>query len=493
MPEEIQTSDVLETPAEPVQTETPAPEVNVETPVNPDEKWENVTFAATTEDEPPGEPAKAQTDPATEEDPKSDGEATPATETADGEQPDVEGDDDDELPTAEELIASGGAPRLTRKQLNKVRNEIVEPFRNPDVPITDVRQALSAFAPQRMHELELAIVNASAENYPDAWAEAITGIEGITVERIKELAANPPAQTAPTSEPSEDVEQMLTKYYGDKWKDSANDAELDEADRPIAALLRHIATHNADSRQRDSEWEVKAKNLEEQLNTLTPQVEDFKKAQEADFTRYEQTVYDKKVNEYRSAVEGRVMPATFADAGLDVSENDTDTVKAVKEMVKGLFTPAYEGTTSQFDLFLSNAYSGREALGKAIQRVDKLIDQAATLEATAEKKAKTPEKAKELLDAAAQLWAQANDDRDALTVMHKQAAKEFVKAQSVPMSLLEENAQLRRQLGLNGKRVEVTGSASAPGKTLAERLKEVEGDKWESGVAWEHTTAQMAR
>jgi hypothetical protein len=62
--------------------------------------------------------------------------------------------------------------------------------------------------------------------------------------------------------------------------------------------------------------------------------------------------------------------------------------------------------------------------------------------------------------------------------MHKKAAAEFLKTLNAPMALLEENAQLQRQLGLNAGRIEITGSASAPGKTLREEVREKGDDKW---------------
>jgi hypothetical protein len=451
MPEEI--AEV--TPPAESATDTPT-DVSEATPAEPVDKWD-VDFSAKEE------VAEVET-------PVTEPEQTPVIEEAKAEEPNAPEDE----PTPEEIEAAQGGPvRLGRAQLREVESKVITPLRDPSIPIADVRQAIAQFQPERMRELEQTIVDESVERYPDKWLEAVTGIEGLTVDKVKNWHENPQAEK-PTTESSDDLGSYLSEFYGDNWKDPAYHAQMDKEDARLANIA--IRLDQMKGQEQNPEWKVEKEKLEAKLNDLQPKVDAFLSQQETEYKNFEQSTYETIRDEYVKEVEGRVVPKILTEAGLDVSENDTANVKAVKEMVRGAFTS--EDGASQFDLYLGSKYPGRESLGKTIQGIDRELTLAAQKQALAEKKAAPGDKQRLLSEAQAHR-AEAKSQQDAVTVMHKKAAAEFLKTLEAPMALLEENAQLQRQLGLNGSRVEITGSASAPGKSLNETIREKGEGKWD--------------
>lgn len=457
--------------------------VEVETPeLSGDERWEAIDLSAklTPEVEEAEEATETEDKPeATDDDDRdeTEDELSPSAPLPDEE---AEASDiEDEEPDLADVTASEGKPtQLSRRKLREVEKNVINPFRDPETPINEVLHAFEQFHPTRTHELRQAIVNESARQSPNEWVQALTGIPEITVEKVKELVEResqlPQVETA---NDTETIKEYLTTYYGDSWQDPANDEALLVDDRKfIAAFRRQVELENT-TKEKDSVWQQKFDSVQKELESLKPQIESFEQARQAEEARIVDTTYQNSVNEYRSKIEQKSLPKLFTDLNLTPNEADTDSVKEVKDFIKARFNPVY-GEASDFDLYMTNEFSARETVGKIIHRVDNLLRNAAVAEAKAKSSASQADAARHASDASA-LKNQALMEQDAMTVLARKAAQEFLSSSHVApvMKVLEENADLQRRLNANG-RVETIGSAALPnGNGWRDDLKESE-DKW---------------
>lgn len=471
MPEEL-VSDVSDASTD-VSSEAPSSATDEEsTPVqSADDKWNAIDFSAKEENE--VEPVPAES--AVEEEGAAAEVVDESTETV----------EEDELPELSAVESSDGVPLpLSRKIFREVEAKTLTRLRNPDAPVADVIQGFSEFHPQRWAEVEKTIgvefVHKSAEDFPNEWLQAITGIEGLTVDQVKELVARPDVQTSAEVEPIDEIETYLTEFYGEDWKDPQKDHLLSADDVNAAKLARQLRILQDNNTANDSKQQTKIDALQKSLDEIMPQIEAVQTEQKLELERLEHQYYTTGVNDYRRAIEQRIMPKVFTEAGLDANENDSDAVKAVKDEIKSAFTSKYdENGGAEFDLYLSYQFPKREMLGKVVQRVDALLANEGKLKAQADKKASSPDDAARLRKEAASIRQQADTEQATLAVLHLEAARDFVKSKSALMAVLDENAQLQRQLGMNGRRVEIVGSASANGQTFVESLKDKTTDeKW---------------
>lgn len=429
------------------QTEAPVAETVVETPT------ESAPEAPSTSEDVWSTPfeftAEEETEAPTEgQEPEA--EITPVAPETD-ETAEVVEEEDEAEPIQLEASADKPAP-LSRRKLREVEDKVLIPFRDPDADVLDAYAGLHEINPARAEALAQALIQESIEQYPDHWAQVLTGIDGVTVESLKQKYSNvEPTQV--TDGLQSEAEKQLTEFYGDSWRDPANDHEILDEHLPFVKAFREQTGKES---QALSEKELEIQKLQEELNSLRPEVESIKTAQQAEFELRVTQAKDAAVSEYQAQIEKRSLPHLFEQAGLKVSESDTDAVKGVKEYIQGQFK-SQEGFMSPFEQFAVTQFSKRDDLGKIIARVDKYLDEATK----AEVKAKTTKDANEVrrLEGIAQARRQdAKAEQDRLTVLHKAASQEFVKTIPV-MGILEELADANRRLALRGEIVGTTAAA----------------------------------
>lgn len=432
---------------------------------NADEYWDAFdlqSYIADSDDEESTEPDDAEaTEDVTEE------AAFPSDDEvvdADVEQPDAVEEPEEEYREEDLLDLDLDRPApLSRRKAEKVVKGIIEPLRDPNTPISDVLTALAEFHPTRTQQLAETIVTESVNTYPDEWLRTITGLD-VTVAQVKEWAASggrEPSNPAPAVSDSSDLTSTIAEFdeiYGSEWRDPANDGMLLDSDLAVARALRSQLGQN-------DAYIALQKELEQtkaQLNDLKPQIDHIKTAQEAEYEQLVMTTFSDEVEQYREKVEKNSIPKVLDAKGLAPRDADSDEVKAVKQLLASRFQPI-EGYGSDFDIFLSKQFSGRESMGKAMNRVSNYLSEAAKIEVEA-KRAGNPSTAQILKTKAAGLKEQALMEQDALTVWTRKAASEFLETSHVKpiLQLLEQNADLQRRLQSSG-RPEIVGQTAASG------------------------------
>lgn len=374
-----------------------------------------------------------------------------------------------EEPEEELQVEEIPTKKFSRTRLRQIEKEVLIPLTDPDVDVKDAFEALRNLAPQRTQEILASAVRESATAYPDDWLQVITGIEGITVDGIKEKFSD--VEQAKSEPQFADAEQRLTELYGEDWRDPNNDGEMLDEDKFLAQILRTI-----DGQKGVKDQEIEA--LRKQLDELQPKIDEVTTAQEAEFQARFQETFNNSVNEFRGKVEKSALPKLFEETGLNDSADDTDSVKALKASIRQSFEPEYD-LESAFDRFLMHGYEQKEMVGKVIGRVGKYLEQAAQAEVLAMKDKKNADRYKA---EARSLRQQADDERDALTVLTRKAAKSFLESpyNAARMKVLEENADLQRRLSQVTGRKEVVGqtvpSMSDPWR---DKIKE---DPWNTDV-----------
>lgn len=452
---------VVAQPDAEVVTETPAVETAVEVveqPQTSDDLWASVDLSFET-------PTPDETDNSGQDD------QTPETVVEPPQSEEVEDEPEAETPSADEgseTIAESPY-KLNRKDLRKAEAQLITPFRDPETPIEDVLKSMYEFNPIRTRELTEAVAKDLVSAYPDDVLQAVTGIEGITVEQVKQAVSGQPTATVPDIENSDYQAAIdtLTEIYGDNWRDPANDAELIGDDALYVPALRD-ALKKQDTTEKDAEIQA----LKTQLEELKPTVESIKTEQQASFERQMNDAYKTAAVEYRGRIEGKVIPQLLQEAGMVVSEADTAEVKGVKELVNGAFQSVNE-YASDFDLFASHDFSGKDQLLKVVSRVDKFLNDASKAQAEASRATKDAVRQRYSAEAES-LRQQAMMEEDTLAVLTQKAAKEFLASPRLApvVKLLERNADLERLVNQSAVRPELLGSAtSAGGESWADRVK----------------------
>jgi hypothetical protein len=445
-------TETTETVTEQVSESTEA----VDTPVQGD-PWESpLTFPeAKTEDE---EKVVEETDTpeVVEAEEKTETEETQETV----EEPPDETDDPEAV-----FDASKPAP-LSRRKLRDVEEKVITPFRDPDASVGDVWNGLRELNPERADQLAQMLINQSAETHADKWIEALTGIEGATVESVKQKFSGEPT----TTDTFQSVAERLNELYGDAWKDPSQDDDLLEDDRIVAKALRdHLNSGEKVTTEKDSE----IAKLKDELAKLQPEIETIKTQQEAEFERFVVETKEKAQNEYQEAVLNRVVPKLLDEHGLKITDDDVPVVKKAKEELADRFKQ-HDGDMSEFEYFALKRFSGKDDLIKKIGRVEKYFDLAAKAEAAAKRDVK---KRDEYLASAEAYRADAKQEQDSFVVLSKKAGKEFLEKSST-MELLEQVAHLQTQLSQANFRPEIVGQAAIAGATsIREKILQSD-DPW---------------
>jgi hypothetical protein len=387
------------------------------------------------------------------------------TETAET----VETEEEAEEVDPEVLEASPDRPSpLSRRKLREVEEKFITPLRDPDSPIETVWDGLRDINPQRANDLAQMLINESANKYADQWVEALTGIEGATVESVKQKFSGEPTQP----DTFQTVAERLNEFYGDAWKDPAQDEALLDEDRVVAQALReYLSKGQTVSDEKDTE----ITKLKEKLESLLPEIENIKTQQEADFERYVVETKQKSQNEYQEAVMSRVVPKLIEEHGLKVSEQDAPIVKKAKEELSEKFKQ-HDGDMSDFEYFALRRFTGKDDLVKKIGRVEKYFDLAAKAEAGAKRERDT-NKRDELLRTAEAYRADAKQEQDSFVVLSRKAGKEFLEKNST-MELLEQVAHLQTQLSQANFRPEIVGQAAVAGATSVIDKIKASDDPW---------------
>lgn len=482
------------------QDATPTTEESTTTDVvDADSVWDSpLEFPATATDEDGTSNTEADK-------PAEKGEATDKTsETTDTEaETDAETDADepesDETDTETEVSetdavqdADKPAPLSRRKREAAVKS-IIEPFRDENVPTSQVFDALYELNPTRAQALAAEIAETSAKAYPDLWLSTILG-EEVTVESVKErlqgvqtgeaAEATASANSIPngilsdTSQAAADYKEVvnhLTDLYGEDWKDPNKDDELFTEDRLYVDMVRkHLAGQNV-SAEKQSEKDAEIARLKQELDSLKPEIENIKTAQQQEVELKIEEAYTNAAREYQSNLEHRSLDKFFEQAGLKESPDDSDAVKQAKAFVRSRFDRERSG---DFDNFVVTKFGEREALMKMVERVDKNLKIAADAEVRASKTANKTE-ADKLRTAANAAREDAKREQDRLTVLHRKASQEFLKAElGFVNDLLEQIADRDRRLAQQG-RTEVIG-ASTPGDPNGWKAKiQSADDPWE--------------
>jgi hypothetical protein len=409
--------------------------------------WESpLTFPteASTEDEEPvaGETATPEVNESAEE---NQTEETPEPVAEPENEPEEE---------PESLDASKPTP-LSRRKLREVEEKFITPLRDPDAAIETVWQGLRELNPQRADDLAQLLINDSASKHADKWIEALTGIEGATVESVKQKFSGEPTQP----DTFQSLVTHLDGLYGDTWKDASQDESLLDEDRLVVQALRdHLQKGQTVTTEKDAE----IAKLRDQLDKLQPEIETIKTQQEAEYERHVTETKERSQTEYQEQVMSRVVPKLLEDNGLNVSEQDTPTVRAAKEEMAEKFKQI-DGDMSDFEYFLIKRFSQKEDLGKKMSRVGKYLDLAAKAEASA-KRERDANRRSELVRTAEAYRSDAKEEQDSFVVLSQNAGKEFLGKTNL-MKLIEENAQLRTQNSKANFRPEIVGQAAVAGAT----------------------------
>lgn len=429
MPEENTQEAPVEAPVE--NTETIDAAAPVEDPVTADSLWSSET-------------------PVIEEEAKPDEGIPPA-----------------EAPAAsEEIPAQGGTPaeeveeaydfKLNRKELREIDKDFLSPFRNPDIPITQAYEALASRWPKRAEALAQEILDTSIAKHPDQWMSALLGTE-ITVDKVKERLNSEP-QPSTIATPNEGIArsiQVLTDEYGESWRDPANDENIaDPSERAaIQGFRTQLATIEASEAGKSA--------LQEELTGLRSRFETIEKTQEVEFQNKITATHQTFSSEYREKIESGGLQKLLTDKSLVVSENDTPEVKGVKELVQSQFKP-YHDMASNFDIFVMKEFTDRESFAKIIKRTDANLAEAAASSLKAQRAENDADRQRFEREVTA-YKAEADREQDSLQVFYHKAASEFLETTNAPiMKLLEQNANLMRQLAANGERMEIVGGGVAP-------------------------------
>jgi hypothetical protein len=373
-----------------------------------------------------------------------------ATDSPESNKTDDSDDADDPIEARLENHDPNKPVKLSRRQSARLVENIIEPFRDENTPIEDVFKSLAEFQPVRTQQLAETLVHNSLQADPDGWLKAITGLD-LTVAQVKAFAEgggqplntaetiDNPKPTQATGYPAE-IEagvNALTEMYGDKWRDPASDADIPEFDLPLVKALRAAVT-------REDAHNAELGKVRADLEALKPQVEQIAQAKETEFQTRETEVFQTDATQFRDTVEAKAFGKAFEMLNLKDAENDPDDLKLAKNLIRKQFESPH-GNATTFDTFLSNDFSGKEQVGKAIQRVGAYLKQAAAAEANA---LRSPAKAETLKANAAALRAQANAEQDALIVWTQRAAQEFVNNEyGAVLRLIERNAELERSRG----------------------------------------------
>ena len=440
MPENTETevTEITETVAE----DTSTPVESTDTPEQGD-PWESPLTFPDTED---AEPVVEETDTP---------EVNESVENIEGETEQVaEAEEAEDEPEVLDAQADKPAP-LSRRKLREVEEKFITPLRDPDAPIETVWNGLRELNPQRANDLAQMLINDSASKYADQWVESLTGIEGATVESIKQKFSG----EQPQPDTFQTVAEHLDNLYGETWRDASQDDSLLDEDRIVAQALRdHLSKGQNVSDEKDSE----INKLKEQLDKLQPEIENIKTQQEAEFERFVVEAKQKSEAEFHESVMSRVVPKLIDEHGLKVSEQDAPIVKKAKEEMAERFTPQ-DGDMSDFEYFAVKRFSGKDDLVKKINRVEKYFDLAAKAEAAA-KKERNAATRDEYLKSAEAYRADAKQEQDSFVVLSRKAGKEFLEKSST-MELLEQVAHLQTQLSQANFRPEIVGQAAVAGAT----------------------------
>jgi hypothetical protein len=354
------------------------------------------------------------------------------------------------------------------RALEKLETGVLTPFRDPNVPIADAFANLQQWMPTRADELAQEAATVSVAAHPNEWLSAILGSE-TTVESVKAAlegkgaTAYSPQQLpnevesfADTKEAQDLIEYFNTDYPELDWRDPANDSQIADIDLPA---LRAFRTQVALSEKQNA----RIKEMQSMIDGMKPEVDSIKEQQQVNFEKSIQADYQSLITTYRSSIEQEAFTAAFKAEKIDISPNDDEITKELKTVIQSQFSPYADGIPSRLDDFISHKFSDKDKLALVIQRVDKYHSQAAKLKAEA-KVEKDKSKAAEKQAKANSLLSHADEEKAVLTVLAKQASKEFIQKENAPMKkALEEIQRLRQQLGSN-LRTEVVGESSAQGK-----------------------------
>jgi hypothetical protein len=351
------------------------------------------------------------------------------------------------------------------RSLEKLEKNLLTPFRDPNIPIGEAFKKLSEWMPTRADELAHEAATSNIAKYPNEWLSAILGSE-TTVESVKKaLEGNADGvkytQTLPdevkgfadTPEAKEIIEELDAMYSDFDWRDPNNDEQILKDDLAQVKMFRsQIALDNARI--------AEIASLKAEVAGMKPQVDSIVEGQQAEFQRQIETEYQTSVKTYQTGIETEAFKSVFKSENLDISNDDDEITKDLKTVMQSQFKPYADGVPSRLDDFVSHKFSDREKLALVIQRVDKYHIQAAKLNAEA-KAEKDKSKSAEKTTQATALMEHANSEKAVLTVLAKQAGKEFIQKENAPMKrALEEIQRLRKQLGGN-LRTEIVGESSA--------------------------------
>jgi hypothetical protein len=461
-------SEITEPTAEvqevPVEVEAPVVESQ---PQTIDEKWDNLDIFANLKDSEESGRADDEVESPSNPFPSEESKETePAVE--------VEVESIPEPEEAEESQPEGALSRLSRKELRVIENKIIQPFRDPEAPIESVYQELVNLNPNRAEQVAQYIVNESLNAHPDAWLQAVTGIEGLTVAQVKErlegnveTAQPAPINTVSPDEPLSQAVKSLNEFYGEAWKDSANDSEILEEHKPFVQAIRA---------QLNSQQTVDAEKeaLRKEIASLKPQVDEIKSAQESEYEQKVESAYQESYNNYHNNVMGAALKSVLPELGLTPQDGDTADVKAFKELIAKACQTSPE-KMSRFEQWILEEYQDKPVIAKVVGRVDTYLKDAAKAETQA-KRTKDKNESAGLEKKAASLRNEASREQDSLQVLTQKALKNFLSQgeQSLYMKALEENANLKRQIAQISGRPEIVGQTAVAANTVTwqDKVKE---------------------
>lgn len=400
----------------------------------------------------------------------------------------TESDDTDTEPEVSETDAVQDADKpapLSRRKREAAVKSIIEPFRDEKVPPQQVFDALYELNPTRAQALAAEIAESSAQAYPDLWLSTILG-EEVTVEDVKQrlqavqsgeaatgiTSANSTTQTVPSDTQSaadyQEVVNHLTDLYGEDWKDPNKDDDLFTEDRLYVDMVRkHLAGQNV-SAEKQSEKDAEIARLKQELDSLKPEIENIKTAQQQEIELKIEEAYTTAAREYQSSLENRSLERFFEQAGLKDSPDDSDAVKQAKAFVRSRYDRERSG---DFDNYVMTKFGEREALMKMVERVDKNLKLAADADVRASKTANRAE-AEKLRTAAESARRDAKAEQDRLTVLHRKASQEFLKSElGFVNDLLEQIADRDRRLAQQGRAEVIGAAATGNGNSLVEKIK----------------------
>lgn len=462
-------SQVTETSSETAVTTTETVETPVETTASLDDVW-STEFPT----EPAAEDERAESDAPNPSDVSPSSESEEVKEENPDDQAEVKEIDNEELSDKEMEEAISKLPSPARKKLRyleKTAEPVVNAFRDTETPITSFVDALRDLNPTRAEQLVNTIVSESATAYPNEWLKVILGDETATVESVKQALTAPKAESAPISTDDPILQKVvgeLDELYGEEWR--TDDSIIMDDDLAFVNKVREQLKGQAEAVKYESEEIAK---LKAELAEAKPQIEKIVSEQEKAHQDAITSKYSEWSAEYEKTIESAVLPSIIKANGLEDNPNDTEKVKLAKAEARSKFeNKSYDGI-SDFERFLLNGFSQKDNLTKILNRVGLNLKNAAVAETDATRE-KDNTRAERLRKDAQALRAEAEREQDVITVLTKNASKEFLKATgNVTMSLIEENTQLRQQLAkLTGNRAEIVGQAVVGGNSFASKMDE---------------------